>query len=149
MTLEEIDALALAQQENPSQRPAQRALADALTDLVHGAAAVAAAKRIAEALFSGSLNVLTEDDLASLALDGMDRTLVDEDLGLLDAMTRSGLAASNGAARKLIQSGGVSVNGERVENPARELLWGDALFGRYYLLRRGKKQWHLLEKGAG
>ena len=48
------------------------------------------------------------------------------------------------AARKLVEGGGVRVNGEQVSDTRAELDWSDALFGRFYVLRRGKKNWHLL-----
>jgi len=69
-----------------------------------------------------------------------------DQVGLLDALTASGLAASNGAGRKLVAGGGVSINGAPVVDPERTLDWQDALYARYYLLRRGKKNWHLLRR---
>ena len=80
-----------------------------------------------------------------LQQDGMDATLLaGVRPGLLDVMVDAGLAASRGAARKLVQGNGVRVNGATQTDFARELDWSDALFGRFYLLRRGKKSWHLL-----
>ena len=147
LPLEEIEALAEAQQAEPGRRPAQHALADAMTELVHGAEALEGAKRIARALFSGSVETLTAEDLGALAQDGMDRSEADPaTLTLVDALVVTGLASSKGAARKLIDSGGVSVNGVKQTDPAAELDWHDALHHRAYLLRRGKKQWHLLER---
>ncbi|MEM1435983.1 MAG: tyrosine--tRNA ligase [Pseudomonadota bacterium] len=148
--LDEVAALETELAADPAARKAQQRLAAAVTDLVHGSEARTGAERIAQALFSGSLDELTEADLAALAQDGMEKTAIEaESVGLLEAMVRSGLAASNGAARKLVQSGGVSINGVKQADPTRQLDWSDARFGRYFLLRRGKKQWHLMLRETG
>ena len=65
-------------------------------------------------------------------------------VGLLAAAVAAGLAKSRGAARKLVQAKGLSVNGEVQDDPGRQLDFAEALHGRYYLLRRGKKHWRLL-----
>jgi tyrosyl-tRNA synthetase len=146
LSLGEIDELGREMAQAPEGRAAQRELARRVTALVHGEAALASAQRITEALFGGDLAGLADGDLAQLAQDGMDRSeLPRRPIGLLAALADSGLARSRGEARRLVHSGGVSVNGAAVSDPERELDWSDALFGRYYLLRRGKKLWHLLE----
>ncbi|MEM9744932.1 MAG: tyrosine--tRNA ligase [Pseudomonadota bacterium] len=145
LPLSEVAALLTAHAAEPGKRTAQRRLAEVMTALVHGDEALAAAQRISEALFSGGLAALTETDIESLERDGMASTrLPREPIGMLAALVQAGLAASNGAARKLVQSGGVMVNGSRLDDPSAELHFSDALFGRFFLLRRGKKQWHLI-----
>jgi tyrosyl-tRNA synthetase len=143
-TIEEtVAAHALA----PERREAQRRLAQELTRLVHGDEAVRSAERIARNLFDGELSDVREADLEQLALDGMDTTaLPAEGAGLLEGLVRSGLAQSNAAARRLVEGGGVRVNGVVEHDPERRLDWRDALFGRYFLVRRGKKHWHLLRR---
>ena len=64
--------------------------------------------------------------------------------GLLDAMTSAGLAPSNGAGRRLVKSRGVSVNGEVVQDAGMRLDASNALHGRYHVVRRGRKNWHML-----
>lgn len=141
----EIDALEGSLSANPQDRAAQNALACSITALVHGEAALEGAQRITQALFQGSISELTEEDLAQLALDGMDSSVIEQtEPRLLDLLIASGLAGSNGAARKLVAGGGVMLNGERQEAVDAGAPWGSALFGRYHLLRRGKKTWHLL-----
>ena len=134
-------------QEAPGQRLAQKTLAESLTRMLHGEEALESAVRITEALFSGSIEALTEADLVQLTQDGMDTTEVHESkVGLLSVLADSGLAPSRGQARKLVTSGGVRVNGSVVEDAEAQLDFSDALHGRFYLLRRGKKNWHLLLK---
>ncbi len=145
LSVPEIDALMAEFREAPGQRLAQRTLAEQVTGMLHGEDALASAVRITEALFSGSIDTLTEADLDQLRQDGMDATEVaDDSIGLLAALADSGLAPSRGQARKLVASGGVRVNGTVVEDAEAELSFSEALHGRFYLLRRGKKNWHLL-----
>ena len=146
--LEEIQSLADSLAEHPEQRDAQRRLAAEVTPLVHGKQALASAQRITQCLFAGDIEGLTQDDLDQLRQDGMDATTLEAaSVGLLDALAEAGLAQSRGAARKLVQGNGLRVNGVLEGDIERQLDWQDALFGRFYLLRRGKKSWHLLVRG--
>jgi tyrosyl-tRNA synthetase len=146
--LDEIDEIGRTTEEAPERREAQQRLADEVTTLVHGSDALASAQRISQCLFQGDVRGLTEVDLEQLQQDGMDCTVIDAaPVGLLAALADSGLAPSRGAARKLLQGKGVRVNGVVQDDVGRELNWQDALFGRFYLLRRGKKNWHLLARG--
>lgn len=145
LDLTEIEDLARAVHAAPQRRAAQTRLADHLTALVHGVEALRTVERIRAALFEGDPGRLRPADLAQLALDGMDSAAAPEDgMGLLAAAVATGLASSNGAARRLVQARGLSVNGQVQEDAARLLDFSDALHGRYYLLRRGKKHWRLL-----
>ena len=146
----EIEALAADIVNEPGKRAAQLRLAASVTELVHGAEALAAAQRITQALFTGALDGLTEKDLESLRQDGMSSTEVAvEGVGILALMSQAGLAPSNGAARKLIASGGVSLNGVKVSDPALSLDADNGLHGRFYVLRKGKKTWHLGYRKVG
>ena len=145
VSLEDISDLAASLAQSPEQRLSQRRLAEEVTRLVHGRGAVESARRITDCLFQGELTALTESDLDQLRQDGMGCTVLpDSAIGLLTAMVDADLAPSRGAARKLVQSNGLRVNGIVQTDQDRELDWQDALYGNYYLLRRGKKNWHLL-----
>lgn len=147
LSVADIKALMREFRESPGQRLAQKTLAEELTRMLHGGQALESALRITQALFSGAIDTLTESDLVQLMQDGMDCTAVDQaSVGLLSVLADSGLAPSRGQARKLVVSGGVRVNGSVVEDPEAELDFTDALHGRFYLLRRGKKNWHLVLK---
>jgi tyrosyl-tRNA synthetase len=147
LTLEDIKALAGELTGHPERREAQRRLACEVTELVHGPAAVASAERISASLFGGELEGLEEGDLAQLRQDGMDTSVIPAtEIGLLAAMADGGVAASRGAARKLVEGGGIRINGAVVSDPGCVLDWSDAMFGKYYLLRRGKKHWHLFAR---
>ena len=144
LEVEEIQEIVEESRRAPERRIGQRKLAEAITRLVHGDGAVESAERIGRALFADELHALTREDLEQLQIDGLPVTHVDEsEPGLLACMTAAGLAASRGAARKLIQSRGVSVNGTLVVDEALALDRNRALFGRFHLIRKGKKTWHL------
>lgn len=145
MGLDDVAEVAAEMAAAPESRVAQRRLAREVTAMVHGEAAVVSAERITRALFDGAVAELSEADLAQLAQDGMDcTTLPGQPLGLLAALADSGLARSRSEARKLVTGHGVRVNGVVESDTERQLDWRDALHGRFYLLRKGKKHWHLL-----
>lgn len=142
--LDAIEAAAAAVAERPDKRDAQRLLAHEVTRLVHGDEGAASAQRITEGLFDGDVRALGHDDLKQLEQDGMDATYVESGTGLLAALTTAGLAKSNGAARRLVDANGVRLNGDGVADPGMSLDAGGALFGRYHVVRRGRKTWHLI-----
>lgn len=144
LAMEEIYTAATAVAERPNERHAQRLLAREVTRLVHGDEAVASAQRITEALFDGDVRAFGRDDLMQLEQDGMDATRVAPGTGLLAALTAAGLAKSNSAARRLVGAKGVRLNGEDVTDPGLSLDASGALFGRYHVVRRGRKSCHLI-----
>lgn len=133
-------------------RPAAPAvLAQQVTELVHGSAGVEAAQRISEVLFSGDVSRLTEQDCVQLALDGLPCTDVSgNEQKVIDLLVDTGLALTPrgevtlGQARKFIQGNAVSVNGDKVNDVDAILRAADGLFGKFHLLKRGKKEFHLL-----
>jgi tyrosyl-tRNA synthetase len=141
---EEVHSLVNEMQSHPELRNAQRRLAEEVTTLVHGADAVVSAQRISEALFGGHVNTLQESDLEQLLQDGLGSTAVAAGSGVLHAMVEAGLTKSTSEARKLVQGGGVKINARGITDPRETLNFEDALFGKYFLLRRGKKVYHLL-----
>ncbi len=145
LSVSEIDAIEAADKASGKKPEAQRILAEQATELVHGKQALEAAQRISESLFAGSLDALTESDLEQLAQDGMPGVQLDKtQSSLIDALVAASLAKSKSEARTFIQSGSVSINGVKVD--AIEHVIGDAerLFGRFSVLRRGKKQYGLI-----
>lgn len=143
MSLSEIDALEAEDAKRQGRKQAQQVLANELTELVHGKAALAAVQRISELLFSGDAARLGESDLAQLAQDGMPSSTVSGETDLVSLLVSCGLANSKRIARELLAAGAISLNG--VIKQDEQLSADDRLFGRYLLLRRGKKQYHLVE----
>ncbi|WP_421335734.1 tyrosine--tRNA ligase [Aeromonas veronii] len=143
MSLSEIDALEAEDAKRQGRKQAQQVLANELTELVHGKAALAAVQRISELLFSGDVARLGESDLAQLAQDGMPCSTVSGETDLVSLLVSCGLANSRRIARELLAAGAISLNGVLKQDD--QLSATDRLFGRYLLLRRGKKQYHLVE----
>ncbi|EKP0297029.1 tyrosine--tRNA ligase [Aeromonas veronii] len=142
MSLSEIDALEAEDAKRQGRKQAQQVLANELTELVHGKAALAAVQRISELLFSGDVTRLGESDLAQLAQDGMPSSTVSGETDLVSLLVSCGLANSRRIARELLAAGAISLNGVLKQDD--QLSANDRLFGRYLLLRRGKKQYHLV-----
>ena len=133
------------------RRSAQGILAREVTTLVHGDEGMAAAERISHALFSGDVSQLSGDDFAQLAQDGLPTLVVSGgERALADVLVESGLAVTPrgevtlGQARKFVQEGAVQVNGIKQNDLSALLSMETAIHGKYHLLRRGKKQFHLL-----
>ncbi len=146
---EEIEALDKETAERPERRAAQRALAREVCALVHGEEETLRAERASVALFGEEIASLDEptfldviDDAPSsrVARDAIARG----DMSLVDAMAATGLLSSRGEARRVIAQGGAYVNNRRVDDADRVLGVADLLHGRYVVLRRGRRDVHVL-----
>lgn len=145
LPVDRINAIEAADQASGGKPEAQRILAEEATRLVHGAAALEAAQRISASLFSGELGALTETDLEQLAQDGMPGVELEAaNGGLIDALVAAGLAKSKSEARGFIQSGSVAINGAKADAIDHRIAGGERLFGRFTILRRGKKNYGLV-----
>jgi tyrosyl-tRNA synthetase len=143
---DEIEQLAAAVDERPAAREAQRALADELTELVHGPAERDAVVSASQALFGrGNLGDLDEATLAaSLAeLPRAELPAAEVDRGglpgVVDLLVATGLVESRSAARRAIRDGGAHLNNVRVADEAHVPSPADLLHGRFLVLRRGKR----------
>ena len=145
LSVHEIAAIDAADKSSGTKPEAQRILAENATELVHGKAALEAAQRISLSLFSGSLSSLTESDLEQLAQDGMPGVQLEKSVkNLIDALVTSGLAKSKSEARTFIQSGSVSINGQKADALEHQFSAEEQLFGRFTLLKRGKKNYGMI-----
>ena len=149
LPLAEIDDLLDEHAVAPPRRVAQRALARAVTELVHGPEATQAAEQATDILFGGDPRQAPPAALAAVAAEVPATSLEGgEDLGdgvdLGPVLVRTGLARSQSDARRQLEQGGLSVNGEKA-GPDRRLGPADLLHGRWVLLRKGKKGWAVLD----
>ncbi|MCK9488245.1 MAG: tyrosine--tRNA ligase [Xanthomonadales bacterium] len=145
----QIEELAQAQQDNPGARAAQRALAEEVTRLVHGQAALAAAIKASAILFGGSIEDIDEavfgDVVGEVPTFPLPRTqLAGDGVALVDLLITAGLCPSRGQARRDIDGGGIYLNNERSAEAGRQVGSNDLLFGRYLLLRKGKKSYAVI-----
>ncbi|MGZ3584173.1 MAG: tyrosine--tRNA ligase [Ktedonobacterales bacterium] len=148
LPLDEIEAIVREQVENPSSRVGQRRLAFEITRLIHGEATAKAVAAASHVLFGGGVEGLTPEVLPHLASAvptfRVSAEALAQGLPLLDVLVASEAQPSKGAARRLLQQGGVYVNDRRITDPEAVLTRDDALFGRAILLRTGKNKYHLV-----
>ena len=147
--IEELDA---ATSEHPERRDAQRALAREVVTLVHGEGEADAAERAGRALFGEEVADLDEASLLAVFGEApstvVPRSALDGDgLSLVDALADCGLTSSRSAARKAVEQGGAYVNNRRAAGLDRRLTPADLLHDRYMILRRGRRDHHLLRVG--
>jgi len=138
---QELAELEAATSERPQARAAQRRLAGELTTLVHGEAQTRAVELASQALFGrAELSELDEATLASALAETTPVQLNAADAPtIVDLLVATGLCASNGAARRTVKESGASVNNQRIVaedwTPRRE----DLLYGRWLVIRRGRR----------
>ena len=148
LSKDEIGTLAEQTQNQPEKREAQRVLASELTKMLHGAEALAQVVQASEKLFGGAVKGLSDEEL-SKAFDAAPRTAIklselEEGLGLIDMLVKTGLAQGRGAAKRLIKQGGAYLNNEVVKSLERGLGTEDLASEHFIVLRAGKKNYHLL-----
>ena len=146
---DEIAAFDKQHTEDPGARAAHKALARAVTDLVHGPRATTEAIRASEILFGGELAGISEaifneivgevptKEIAKAELDGAGKPLV-------ELLVLTGLCPSKGQARKDIEGGGAYVNNVREASVQHSIATKDLLFGKHLLLRKGKRNYVVL-----
>ena len=107
-----IEAIAENHAVNPGARSAQKVLAREVTDIVHGSARRESVERVTEVLFGGGdFKKLSDDDLDALAEE---IPCVDTGIDVIEALVESGVVGSNGEAKRLLKSGAISLNGEKL-----------------------------------
>jgi len=135
------------QQSEPHLRHGQKALANAMTELVHGAEALESAQRITHALFKGNLSDLDSADIAQLKQDGMPyKKLSQNSCTLLQGLVEAEIAPSNNEGRKLIKGNAIALNGDKTTDFEHNLDASNTLHG-VHVIKKGKKHWFMLELG--
>ena len=132
-----IEAIAENHAVNPGARSAQKVLAREVTDIVHGSARRESVERVTEVLFGGGdFKKLSDDDLGALAEE---IPCVDTGIDVIEALVESGVVGSNGEAKRLLKSGAISLNGEKL---AENKVVNDTS-----LLKKGKNTFVLIMEG--
>ncbi|HEY5385384.1 MAG TPA: tyrosine--tRNA ligase [Acidimicrobiales bacterium] len=144
-----ITELELLTTEQPQRREAQRALARAVTGLVHGEAEVAKCEEASAALFGEEIAALSEEMLLAVTEDApstaVPRSELLDGLTLVNVLERTGLVKSKKEARRTIEQGGAYVNNVRQTDDGRSFTAGDLLHDRYLVLRKGRKEVHIVK----
>jgi tyrosyl-tRNA synthetase len=145
----EINELAASVESAPEKREAQRRLAREATRLVHGDEQLQRALQATQVLFGGEINDISASDVMDIFADVPSHDMPksafeDNGLPLIDALVTSGYATSKGAARRLIEGGGIYVNNRRNADITRTLTLADLIEGQFVVLRKGAREYHLL-----
>ena len=142
---EEIEKLEESLAKEPHLRLAQKALAEELVKIVHGEAALESALNITKALFSGNIKELTLDEL-KVAVKGMPKAqLPKNDINIVDFLVESGVVTSKRQAREDVNNGAISINGDKVTDLAFTIDRSSRLEDSFTVVRRGKKNYKLVE----
>jgi tyrosyl-tRNA synthetase len=149
LSQDEITALEQQHTANPGGRVAHKALAKAVTDLIHGESATVEAIRASDILFGGELSGIEERTFNEIVGEVPTKALTRMQLEgggmpLVEVLVHSGLSASKGQARKDIEGGGVYLNNVREANAQRGVTGNDLLFGKHLLVRKGKRNYVVL-----
>lgn len=146
----EVEDLAAKLESQPEKREAQRALASAITTIVHGESELEKAQRASQVLFGGEIAGLSADEVLDIFNDVPSSELQRERLagnGLLltEILVTSGLAPSKGEARRLVGGGGIYLNNVRATDDKAAVNIEQSVEGRFFVLRKGQKQYHLVK----
>jgi tyrosyl-tRNA synthetase len=146
---DEIVALETELSEKPDQRAAQKRLAEEMTRMVHGEPALHHAIAASQAMFGGSLKGLDaqtlEDIFSEMPSCELPRATLSGDRLLVEVLVECGIFKSKGEARRLVQSGGLYLNNERVTSDDARLTQDAVISGTIAVVRTGKKSYHLLK----
>ena len=144
LTKEEIEEIELSFKESPHLRVAQKALAKEMTIMIHGANAYEQALRVSASLFSGNIKDLSSEEIR-MGFEGLPTAEVDNEIGLINALTLVGASKSNREARDFINGGGVMINGEIVKDLNKVLTKDDCICDNLLIIRRGKKNYYVIK----
>ncbi|MGP1931274.1 MAG: tyrosine--tRNA ligase [Arsenophonus sp. ET-YP4-MAG3] len=144
MSTDEINALKQKNQNSDKTPRSQYILAEKITQLVHNDEGLKAAKRITKSLFFDKISLLTRNDFAQLAQDGMPMIKLNSGADLKQALVEAKLVPSRGQAKIMISSNAITINNNKCINPEYTFTTKDRLFDRYSLIKRGKKHYCLI-----
>ncbi|MCE5089948.1 tyrosine--tRNA ligase [Staphylococcus devriesei] len=141
---EEIERLEQSKEEQPHLREAQKALAENVTEFIHGKDALNDAIRISQALFSGDLKSLSAQELKEGFKDVPQAELSSETTNIIEALIETGISSSKRQAREDVNNGAIYINGERQQSVDYELSDADKIDNEFTIIRRGKKKYFMV-----
>jgi tyrosyl-tRNA synthetase len=146
LSREEIEGIKKEMKEKPKERRAQKILARELTKMVHGMEELKRVERISELLFYGKIRELKEEEIKEALFDVPTKKItLEKEISILDLLKEGGVAKSKTEAKRLIQQRGIEVNEELVEDKERKFSRKDALYNKYFVIKKGKKNYFLVE----
>lgn len=144
LSKEEIERLQQSLEEAPHLREAQKALAENVTEFIHGKAALEDAQRISKALFSGDLKTLSAQELKEGFKDVPQVEVNHDTTNIVEAIVESGISSSKRQAREDVTNGAIYINGERQQDVNYELSTEDKIDNEFTIIRRGKKKYFMI-----
>lgn len=144
LSKDEIEKLEQQVKEAPHLREAQKVLTEEIVTLVHGKDAFLQAKKISEALFSGTIADLSAKEI-SLGFKDVPSMELKDDLNIVDALVLIKAASSKREAREFVSNGAVSINGNIERSIDFVISKSNAIDGLFTIVRRGKKNYFLIK----
>ncbi len=148
LSLDEIDSLHAELKKDPEKRIPQKALAKAMTGWAHGPEETKKAETSANAFFQKSITELKPEEIKNVFGDApstrLSKSTLKNGILLVDLLIQTKMSPSKGAARREIIGGGISINQIKVSDPSLMLSTDDALHAEFILIRKGKKNYHLV-----
>ncbi|MBO6145896.1 MAG: tyrosine--tRNA ligase [Bacilli bacterium] len=143
LTKEEIEDVMKKHTEKPEERLAQKTLAKEFIIDLHGEEEYLKAVKITEALFSGNIASLNEEELKD-AMNGVETHTINEEMNIVDMLVNTNILSSKREAREFVNNGSISINGERITDLELLVNKEKALYNKYIVVRRGKKKYYLV-----
>ncbi|HMD13242.1 MAG TPA: tyrosine--tRNA ligase, partial [Bacteroidota bacterium] len=148
MSEKEIEILSSS--VSPEKREAQKKLAEEVTRLVHGESAVAQAQKASKIFFGGEISGVSETELLDVfsdvpSVEIAKGQLSEPGISILDLMVTADVVKSKGEARRAVQGGGIYLNNQRIAEDSKIITLGDAIHGKFIVLRKGGKNYFLVK----
>ena len=145
LTKEEIETINKEHLENLGKRIGQKALAYEVTKIIHGEDEAHRAVKMSEALFSNDFKDLSKEEIEELF--GSMKVKISDNLYLENLLIAIKASSSKREAREFIKNGAVSLNGQKILDNQYVCKKDDSLFNRYFVIKRGKKNYYLADLG--
>lgn len=143
LSKEEIENILEKHNAEPHLRLAQKTLAKEIITFIHDEESYNSAVKISEALFSGNIKELSEEELKD-AMSGVENYELDEEKKIVDMLVDTGILSSKREAREFVTNGSISVNGDKVTDLEMLVNKSLSLYNKYIVVRRGKKKYYLV-----
>jgi tyrosyl-tRNA synthetase len=146
---EEVEKMSDSLKRSPEKREAQIKLATEVTKMVHGEEALKKAQHASLALFSREIQGLSKEDIIDIfadtpSTDVPSSRFIQEQIPVLDLVTECSFVSSKGEARRLIRSGGLYINNQKIIGERSRVSLQESIGGTFFVLRRGAKNFHLV-----
>ena len=142
LSKEEIEDIEKKHMEAPELRLAQKTLAKEVISFLHGEEEYNHALELSEVLFSGNVANLTGKEIEEV-FKGVPTFNIENDLNILDFLVNYGILCSKREAREFVSNGSITINGEKVTDMDLIVTKDMSIEGKYIIVRRGKKKYHL------